>query len=140
MSGLPASGKDHWVKENRAGLPVISLDDMRAELGVDPKDNQRPLVQEAKERAKVLLRKHQSFIWNATNTSTDIRSGLIRLFVSYKARVKIVYIDTPLKLILERNAKRQAPVPEEVIDKLAYRLDIPTLGEAHRVDYVTSIQ
>lgn len=34
MSGLPASGKDTWVAKNRKGLPVVSFDDARTELGL----------------------------------------------------------------------------------------------------------
>ena len=33
MSGLPGSGKDHWIAHN-LDLPVISLDGLRAELGL----------------------------------------------------------------------------------------------------------
>ena len=41
MSGLPGSGKDTWLARNRPDLPVVSLDDIRGELGVEPTDNQR---------------------------------------------------------------------------------------------------
>lgn len=34
MCGLPASGKDTWVEANRKGLPVVSFDDAREELGL----------------------------------------------------------------------------------------------------------
>ena len=40
MSGLPATGKDHWVAEHAADWPVVSLDTIRADLGVSPTDNQ----------------------------------------------------------------------------------------------------
>ena len=34
MCGLPASGKNTWVEKNRKGLPVVSFDDAREELGL----------------------------------------------------------------------------------------------------------
>src|SRR5262249_32976200 len=36
MSGLPGAGKDHWIRENLAGTPVVSLDRLREELAIDP--------------------------------------------------------------------------------------------------------
>ena len=36
LSGLPASGKDHWLATQGPDWPVVSLDAIRAELGVDP--------------------------------------------------------------------------------------------------------
>ena len=36
MSGLPGAGKDHWVREGLPDWPVISLDALRGELGIDP--------------------------------------------------------------------------------------------------------
>ena len=36
LSGLPASGKDEWIVENAGDADVVSLDDLREELDVDP--------------------------------------------------------------------------------------------------------
>jgi hypothetical protein len=45
MSGLPGSGKDRWLGQNRSELPVVSLDDIRGELGVEPTDDQGQVAQ-----------------------------------------------------------------------------------------------
>jgi putative nucleotidyltransferase with HDIG domain len=42
MSGLPGAGKDTWVRRHLPGWPVISLDNIREELDVDPRDDQNP--------------------------------------------------------------------------------------------------
>ncbi|MEY4562231.1 MAG: hypothetical protein RLZZ618_1508, partial [Pseudomonadota bacterium] len=39
MSGLPASGKDTWVARHRRGLPVVSFDNAKAELGLKHGEN-----------------------------------------------------------------------------------------------------
>ena len=69
LSGLPGAGKDTWIAANRADHPVVSLDALRAELGVDPAGDQRAVVDAAYQRAREHLRARRSFVWNATNIS-----------------------------------------------------------------------
>ena len=52
MSGLPGSGKDTWLSQHRADLPVVSLDDIRSELKVEPTENQGQVIQLARERCR----------------------------------------------------------------------------------------
>ena len=52
MSGLPGSGKDAWLAANRPDLPVVSLDDVRGELGVEATDDQGEVIQVARERCR----------------------------------------------------------------------------------------
>ncbi|MEM7040537.1 MAG: AAA family ATPase, partial [Bacteroidota bacterium] len=61
LSGLPGTGKDHWVAEHGAGRPVISLDEIRKELGISHKDTQGKVIQTAKARAKAFLREGEPF-------------------------------------------------------------------------------
>lgn len=138
MSGLPAAGKSHWVDKHRGELPVISLDEVREELDIDPAENQGTVFVTARERARVLMRKQQSFIWNATNTTRMLRDQLISLFRDYHARIRIVYCEASWEEICRRNAQRSRPVPQPVIDKLFNRLDVPTLIEAHEVEIFLS--
>ncbi|MEP6524094.1 AAA family ATPase [Microcoleus vaginatus DQ-U2] len=138
MSGLPGSGKDYWIRENLPNLPVISLDALRLEMNISPEKNQSEVVEKAKQRAKEYLRSGTSFVWNATNTTKQMRQQLIDLFAAYKARIRIVYIEVPIAEIQERNRSRTAPVPEAVIQKLADRLDIPDRTEAHQVEWIVS--
>jgi predicted kinase len=79
------------------------------------------------------------FVWNATNTTKKMRAQLIDLFANYGARTRVVYIERPRDVHLSQNRSRKAVVPEDVIEKLAWRLDVPTLSECHDVAYeVTS--
>lgn len=133
MVGLPGAGKDGWCTENCPELPVISLDAVRRELGISPSDNQGRVVQEAKARARFLLRAGTSFVFNATNTVRATRRRWIDLFHQYKAKIKIVYVELPMDHILKQNRKRSCPVPEEVTVKLFNRLDVPDLTECHEI-------
>ncbi|MEG5000242.1 AAA family ATPase [Microcoleus sp. B4-D4] len=136
MSGLPGSGKDYWIEENLPDWPVISLDALRLEMDVPPHKNQSVVVDTAKQRAKEYLRSGTSFVWNATNTTKQMRQQLIDLFAAYKARIRIVYLEVPLEEVWRRNRSRTAAVPEAIIHKLADRLDIPDRTEAHQVEWI----
>ena len=133
MAGLPGVGKDTWIAQHLNGWPVIALDEIRKQLRVSPEENQGRVIQEAKEYARTYMRRQQSFVWNATNVTRRLRKQLVDFFVSYGARVRIVYLDAPLETILYRNRSRAAPVPETVISKLLDKLDVPDLTEAHTV-------
>jgi predicted kinase len=131
MSGLPGSGKDTWLARNRTDLQVVSLDDMRDELGVEATDNQGKVAQLARERSRKLLRASTSFAFNATNLLRQTRQRWIDLFADYQARIEMVYIEPALSVILNQNRRRKARVPEDVIVELANKLEPPTWTEAH---------
>lgn len=133
LSGLPGAGKDHWIARHAGGLPVVSLDDLRRELGVDPRRSQGRVANLARERARVHLRASRDFVWNATNLSRDTRERLIALLADYNAHVKIVYLEAPEPVIRARNAARPSPVPGPAIDKMLRRWEVPDLTEAHDV-------
>ncbi len=137
MSGLPGAGKDSYIKKHYSDWQVISLDDMRLKKGISTTDKtgNGQIIQEAKEQARIYLRKQQSFVWNATNTTTQMRTQLIDLFMLYKAKVKIVYVEVSYQNLVNQNKNRDAVVPISVLEKLAHKLEVPTLWEAHEVVY-----
>ncbi len=136
MSGLPGTGKDHWVETNLPDWPVVSLDELRAELEIDPSESQGPIIARAREDARAHLRARRSFVWNATNLSREIRSRVISLCADYDARVKIVYVEVPEERLRRQNRERERPVPDAVVDRLLDRWEVPDLTEAHDVQYV----
>ncbi len=135
LSGLPGAGKDSWIQIYAHNVPVISLDSIRVELKIKPTDNQGRVIQLAKERARVHLRKKQPFVWNATNLSQQRRQALVQLFNTYKARIKIVYLEVPHSVLIERNRKRKDSLPLTVLNRFIDRMEIPQLSEAHKVEY-----
>jgi predicted kinase len=135
MAGLPASGKDTWLRAHRPDLPVISLDAVRAELDVDPDDAQGEVIAKARERARSYMRTRTSFAWNATNLSRQLRTQLLALFRSYRARTHIVYCEAPKAELEKRNRGRHVPVPRAAIARMMDRWTVPDPTEAHQVTY-----
>jgi predicted kinase len=131
MSGLPGSGKDSWLAGQRGDLPVVSLDDVREELDIEPTENQGQVAQLARERCRELLRARKSFAFNATNLLRQTRQRWIDLFADYHARIEMVYPEPALSVILEQNKRRKRQVPEDVIVQLADKLEPPTWTETH---------
>lgn len=138
LSGLPGMGKDHYIGTLSRDIPVISLDAIRRKYKLSPTDKAATgrVVQEAKEEARNYLRRGQSFVWNATNISQQIRSQLIDLFITYGARVKIIYIEKPYEVWRKQNRERAFVVPEPVLNSMLTRLDIPQVTEAHEVEFL----
>jgi putative nucleotidyltransferase with HDIG domain len=131
LAGAPGVGKDTWVRSHAADLPVIALDAIRAERGIDADEPQGAVVRAAWEQAREYLRRKQAFIWNATNLTRRLRDPLADLLLDYGARVRIVYLDAPFATILQHNRQRPEPVPEMIIRRLAARAEPPDLSEAH---------
>ena len=122
MSGRPGTGKDTWIKEHYPELPMISLDEIRKEMKISPRGNQSEVVEIARDQARELLRKKQSFIWNATNLSPMIRKKQIKMFTQYHASTRIVYLETDWNEQLRRNACRADAVPEQAICRMMEEL------------------
>lgn len=135
MSGLPGAGKDTWISQFASGLPVISLDEIRAEIGARPTGDQGTVVQMGRERAKEFLRSGRGFVWNATNLSRELRGPLIELFTAYQARVRLVYVEAPRERLLAQNRTREAALPDAAMERLLERWDVADRTEATRVEW-----
>ncbi|WP_341842902.1 AAA family ATPase [Chitinophaga caseinilytica] len=140
MSGLPGAGKDTFIRKHFPELPLVSLDGLRNEMDVAPTDaagNGR-VIQAAKERARAFLRRGEGFVWNATNTTRQMRTQLLELFYSYGAQVRIVYVEVPWRQLARQNGSRDAVVPALVLEKLAAKLEVPAAWEAHLVTWFSA--
>ncbi|MBR5287263.1 MAG: AAA family ATPase [Clostridia bacterium] len=136
LSGLPGTGKDTWIRQNHPDLPMVSMDDLRRTMGIKPTDDQGRVAQAAQEACRVHLRAKQPFIFNTTSLTPMMRSKSVRLFESYNARVRIVYLETDWAEQLRRNAARTAVVPESAIDRMLDTLIPPERHEAQRVEWL----
>ena len=136
MSGLPGSGKDTWLAQNRPDLPIVSLDRIRRELKIAPTENQGVVAQRAKDLCREHLRAGQAFTFNATNTMSVTRARWLKLFQEYDARIEIVYLEPAWNRLLQQNRERDHVVPESALERLADKLEPPTWLECHDLKFV----
>lgn len=133
MSGLPASGKDHWLAREAGEAAIVSLDALRAQLGVSPSGPQGRVIAAAREQAKTALRRGAPMVWNATNLSREIRRGLLNIFADYGARTRIVVCEADEADLRRRNAARRDAVPQKAIERMLTRWEAPDRIEAHEM-------
>lgn len=136
LSGLPGTGKDYFIKNNFQELPMISLDEIRKENKISPTENQGKVANIARDMAKEYLRNHKPFVWNATNITPQTRESLVNLFELYKAKVRIIYLETDYNRQMKQNQDREDMVPINVIDGMIKKLVPPTAEEAENVEYI----
>lgn len=138
LAGLPGAGKDTWLHANLPDWPVISLDNMRREMGVSPTEDQGKVVQAARERAREYMRQQRPFVWNATNVTRMTRRRILDLALDYHARTRLVFIEAPFADLLSRNRTRSASLPEHIIYRLLDKLEMPDASEAHQIEYYSA--
>ena len=136
MCGLPGSGKDTLIRNRYEDHEIVSLDDLRDEMGVDHGENQGTVIQAALERARVALRAKRPLVWNATNLTKQMRGKVIGLLRDYDSHVTITAMATPFEECLRRNAGREDPVPEQAIRRMLNKWEPPTRTEAHEVEWI----
>ena len=135
LSGLPASGKDTWVARHAKGLPVVSFDDAKAELGLKHGENDGMAAHHAVDKAKALLRQHAPFVWNATHLSEQMRSKTLDLLYAYDADVTLVYLEVPADVLFQRNGRRDTTLKQKDLERMLHRWEVPLPWEAHAVRY-----
>lgn len=136
LSGLPATGKNHWISKNLAHLPVVSFDDAKAELGLTERDNPGHAVHLVQDKMKELLRNKQDFVFNATNLISALRMKSLGLFHNYNAYTNIICIEAPYKEVLQRNNARESSIPNSKIEQMLFKWELPQNTEAHEITYV----
>ncbi len=136
MSGLPASGKNHWVARQRPGLPVVSIDDARNALGLKHGANEGAAAHRAIDFAKEMLRAKAPFVWNTTHLSAQMRKKTLDLLYAYDAEVEIVYLEQTPDLIFKRNNRRDTSLSNQAIERMLFKWEVPLPTEAHRVRYL----
>jgi predicted kinase len=128
--GLPGSGKSTWFKR-RDAVP-LSSDVIRSMLFDDVTEQRfqdlvfstlRSLL-----RARLVARMPLNYV-DATNLSPHDRRGWIKMAHDFGYEVQAVYFDVPTEVCMERNARRNRVVPEEVMQRMAGKLRAPKFEE-----------
>lgn len=136
MSGLPGTGKDTYIARHLPDFPMLSLDELRRELGVAAGEDEDSVARTGRERARELLRQRRPFVFNATNLSTAVRGRWIRLFHQYGAAVRIVYLETGRQERERRDLSRADSVPGFAVARMLRDLAPPTFAEAEEVEWI----
>lgn len=138
MCGLPASGKNTWVAQHHPGLPVVSFDDARAELGLRHGQNEGAAAHLAVDKARALLRAGAHFVWNATHLSRQMRGKSVDLCLAYGARVQLVHLEAAKPVLLERNRNRDTTLSNAALLSMLHRWEVPLPTEAHGLQLLAS--
>lgn len=133
MIGLPGSGKS-WYAVNKLPNAVIhSSDAIREELlgDVADQDHQELVFKTLHDRVLADLSAGKDVVYDATNISYKRRMSFLPRVVSVNPQIKKVcaFMATPYTRCVERNANRNRNVPEEVIDRMYRKFDIPMKAE-----------
>jgi predicted kinase len=128
--GLPGSGKTTWFK--RRSVTPMSSDMLRTILFDDITEQRYQGLVFSTLRSLLRARLIAKMPWNyvdATNLSPHERRQWIKMAKSFGYDVQAVFFDVPLAVCIERNAKRELHISEEVIQKMAERLRPPSFKE-----------
>lgn len=134
LCGPSGSGKSTWAREAFSDYEVISLDQIRAELGRTQSDqsNNTKVSYLATDRLRECLRRKRNVIWDATNTRRDFRRQLASLSHDYGAHVTLALFQMPQEDLFARNDKRDYPIPRHILERQISQLEWPEETEAHR--------
>lgn len=135
LSGIAGSGKDTLYQKKYAHLPCISLDNIRNtyKIKATDRDAQGKVAQIAYETAKEYCRQKQSFVWNSTNLTQELRARIVRTLGVYNPRFHLIYQETSLENIF---ARRKNDIPKAILERMIWQLDIPLLSEGHQVTWL----
>ena len=138
--GLPGAGKSTYFA--RKGIVPLSSDLIRELLYDNAADQRHPEWVFATLRE--LLRRRlaagaETTYIDATNLTRFFRRPYLQIAREFGCAADALYFDVPLEVCLERNRKRQnvlavpvrnaRVVPEEVVRRMARRVELPTREE-----------
>jgi predicted kinase len=124
--GLPGSGKSTYLEN------PISSDAIRLQLADDETDQtiharvfatMRYLLKQ-----RIALKRPVTYI-DATNLTRRDRRPFIALARKHGCEIEALFFDIPLEVCKARNASRARLVPDHVLDRMAARLEPPSLEE-----------
>lgn len=130
LVGLPGSGKSTYAK--KIGANALSSDDIRRLLSDDATNQTihtrvfsvlRTLL-----RQRLELKRPITYI-DATSLSRAERRPYFKLGALFNCRMEAVFFDVPVEECQRRNRKRARVVPDDVIERMATRLQPPSIGE-----------
>lgn len=139
MCGPSASGKSTWVAQRAAqGVEVISMDELRAQLGKNASDQSQnaQVFAMAREQLKEALRAQRDVIWDSTSLRFDQREAVLQTARRYGAHTTLAISHVAPSTFEARNRARERQVPANVLQRQLDGAQWPELEEAHRTIYI----
>jgi predicted kinase len=143
LGGLPASGKSTYAEILREINPTfqrVCPDLIRKAFYGDENiqgDGKRVFntaFHDLKEYGSI----GANVIFDATNINADRRKKFVKEMRPYFDIIIFKWFDTPLDICKDRNAKRDRVVPEEVLKRMWFNFEEPTMEEGW--DYIEKIK
>jgi predicted kinase len=130
LVGLPGSGKSSWLSAR--GAEGLSSDRIRGILADDETD--QSIHDRVFQSLRYLLRHRlalgRPITWiDATNLTRLERVPYIGIGKSHGCFLEAVYFDLPVEVCRLRNAGRSRVVPDDVLTRMALKLEPPSLEE-----------
>lgn len=137
--GLPGCGKSTYAADLAAALPdliIISSDKIREELWGDETIQGNPgmVFDIARERALEALKAGKSVYFDATNLKRRDRGATLSPVQEIPGVLTMAIVfSVPVEVAIQRNNSRARKVPEDVIRKMADRMELPSDSEGFNV-------
>ena len=133
MCGLPASGKStytNWLAESGVFCAVCP-DSIRGELYGDEniQGDGKQVFAIAHARLKDLGKGKNNVVFDATNINCKRRIALVKEMRPYFDIIICKWFSTPIDICVQRNMARERQVPQEVIKRMLWNFENPTLAE-----------
>lgn len=132
LVGVPGSGKSTYANEMaEQGWHVISSDAIRAELSNEEDQSQNSLVFDIlREQVFQALSAGEDVIVDACNINRKARKSIIHVAKRVKGtEIRAMVFNVFPEVCKERNHSRARKVPEEVIDKMIAKFEVPCRWE-----------
>lgn len=141
LSGMPACGKTTYRKKLAVmDFDVVCPDDIREELygNASIQGDGEKVFECAHKRLKLIGCRCGNAIFDATNLTAQRRKELIEIMRPYYDTIICHYFRPNFEKSVEQNEKRERKVPKEVIRRMCYQWEEPTVAEGF--DYVAEIK
>lgn len=139
MVGIPASGKDYYIKTHKKfDDVVVSSDEIRKELYGDENIQGDPneVFSIVLKRVKEGLQKDKTVWYNATNVTRKSRHAGLDIGMRYADRVRAYIMATPVEQCIYNDERRNKKVGADVIKSFLCRFMIPMKEEGFTDIYI----
>jgi predicted kinase len=149
MVGCPGSGKSTYANdlaERETNIVVVSRDEIRFSI-ISEEDEyfskEKAVFKEFTRQIDEHLTKGEDVIADATHLNKKSRYKLIKNLSVRPDEINVIYVKTSLNECQIRNARRKGTrsfVPEDVIEKMFYSIEAPSLNSEHWINSIIILE